>query len=122
VRKSREFHEKAPLWMRKFFKERNIIWRKPFLTDAPILIAMFGRKTASYFVQSIWLSIGYLILALEERGLASLTYTPSKVRWINELLKSTKGVYSSNHNTCRKIFREERNEGKIRPKRDTVFQ
>lgn len=89
-RYEREFHERAPLWMRKFFNERNITWRKPFLTDAPILIVVFGRKTAPYFVQSVWLSIGYLLLALEERGLASLTYTPPRVSWVNELLKVPK--------------------------------
>lgn len=47
---------------------------------------MFGRKTEPYWIQSTWIAIGYAILALEERGLASLTYTPPKVRWANELL------------------------------------
>ncbi|GEM_PF-2431003 len=32
------------------------------------------------------LSIGYLLLALEEAGLAPLTYTPPRVDWANELL------------------------------------
>ncbi len=39
-----------------------------------------------YSVQSTWLSIGYLLLALEEEGLSSLTYTPPNPREIGKLL------------------------------------
>lgn len=39
-----------------------------------------------YYIQSIWIAIGYLLLALEEKGLAPVTYTLSKVRWFNEFL------------------------------------
>jgi len=81
----REFHEKAPEWMKEWFKERNITWRKPFLEDAPVLLLVFSDGNAPYNVQSTWLAIGYILLALEERGLSTVTYTPSKVHWFNDL-------------------------------------
>lgn len=85
-RVEREFHENPPDSIKNFLLKKGITWRKKFLTDAPVLILVFGRKTAPYWVQSVWLSIGYMILALEEKGLASLTYTPSKTDWANEVL------------------------------------
>ena len=82
----RRFHKNPPQSIRRFLLEKGITWRKPFLTDAYALILVFGRKTAPYWIQSVWLSIGYLILALEEVGLASLTYTPSDTSWVHEEL------------------------------------
>ncbi|MCD6488840.1 MAG: hypothetical protein J7K21_06430 [Desulfurococcales archaeon] len=65
---------------------------------------MVFRKTKEpYWVQSVWLAIGYLLLALEEKGLASLTYTPPKVKWANKLLNVPGGIYASGNNTCRQI-------------------
>ena len=86
----KEFHSKAPEWLREWFREIGITWRKPFLENAPILLLVFSDGTAPYNVQSTWLAIGYILLALEERGLATVTYTPSKVRWFNELFKIDK--------------------------------
>ena len=82
----RGFHSRAPEWMKKWLREKGITWRKEFLTQAPVLIMVFGKIGEPYWVQSVWLAIGYMLLALEEKGLASLTYTPSKVEWANELL------------------------------------
>ncbi len=82
----REFHGKAPGWMKEWFRKRGIDWRKPFLEEAPALIFVFGRRTEPYWVQSVWIAVGYMLLALEERGLATVTYTPSKVGWANQLL------------------------------------
>jgi len=80
------FHEKAPTWMKKWLSEKGITWRKEFLTTAPLLILVFGKRNEPYWVQSVWLAIGYMLLALEEKGLASLTYTPPRVDWANRLL------------------------------------
>ena len=55
----------------------DITWEKPFLTDAPILLAVFSNQEMPYASESTWLAIGYIILALEERLLSTLTYTPS---------------------------------------------
>jgi len=75
----RRFHEGrgVPEWFRAWLEERGITWEKRFLTDAPVLIAVASDRRAPYSRESTWLAIGYLLLALEERGLASLTYTPS---------------------------------------------
>jgi len=82
----KEFHERIPEWMKLWLREKGISWRKEFLTKAPALIMVFGKTREPYWVQSVWLAIGYLLLVLEEEGLASLTYTPPKVKWANELL------------------------------------
>jgi len=46
-----------------------------------------------YYIQSTWIAIGYLLLALEQKGLATVTYTPSKVRWFNEFLGIPKNIF-----------------------------
>jgi len=67
-------------------RKRDYIEERVPNTKAPVLIMVFGRAGEPYWVQSVWLAIGYMLLALEEKGLASLTYTPSKVYWANKLL------------------------------------
>jgi len=62
--------------LREWLEERGFTWRKPFLTEAPILVAVFAESGKPYAVQSVWLAVGYMLLALEEKGLSSLTYTP----------------------------------------------
>ena len=69
---------------------------KPFLETAPYLIAIFaerygllpdGRRVKNYYVQeSVGIATGMLITALHHAGLASLTHTPSPMRFLNELL------------------------------------
>lgn len=82
----REFHEKAPEWMKRWFREKGITWMKQFLEEAPVLVLVFGRRTEPYWVQSVWIAVGYVLLALEEQGLSTVTYTPPKTGWANELL------------------------------------
>lgn len=76
----------VPDWFRKWVFERGISWKKPFLTDAPYLLIVLSNKKAPYSKESTWLAIGYLLLALEERGLSSLTYTPSEVKEVLRVL------------------------------------
>lgn len=69
---------------------------KPFLETAPYLIAVFlqkfarladGRKLKHYYpAESTGLATGMLITALHEAGLATLTHTPSPMRFLNEIL------------------------------------
>jgi iodotyrosine deiodinase len=69
---------------------------KPFLEDAPYLIAILsqpyhldehGARVSHYYVtQSVGIATGILIAALHHAGLAMLTYTPSSMRFLNELL------------------------------------
>lgn len=71
-------------------------WQKPFLEEAPCLIVVFkriyetvdGGKHNNYYVaESVGLATGFLITAIHNAGLASLTYTPSPMNFLSELLK-----------------------------------
>ncbi len=69
---------------------------KPFLETAPYLIAVFvrsyelderGRKVKHYYAtESVGLATGLLVAAVHHAGLASLTHTPSPMRFLNEIL------------------------------------
>jgi len=72
----RRFYEKVRGELGEWLAKRGFTWEKPFLTEAPYLVAVFAELGKPYAVQSVWLAVGYMLLALEEAGLASLTYTP----------------------------------------------
>lgn len=69
---------------------------KPFLETAPYLIAVFlqkfaelpdGRKVKHYYpAESTGLAVGMLITALHTAGLATLTHTPSPMKFLNQIL------------------------------------
>jgi nitroreductase len=73
---------------------------KPFLTKAPYLLAVFGKaygldpdgeRVAHYYVkESVGLATGILITALHHAGLSTLTYTPSPMGFLNEILERPK--------------------------------
>lgn len=85
-REERLFHEMAPDFFKEWLKKRKITWKKKFLTDAPYLILVFSDMKCPYAIQSTWLSIGYLLLALEEKSLSSLTYTPPEPSKLGKIL------------------------------------
>ncbi len=72
---------------------------KPFLEDAPVLIAIFaqkygvhkagpreGEKFSHYYVpESVGIAAGFLIAALHHAGLATLTHTPNPMAFLNRL-------------------------------------
>ena len=68
---------------------------KPFLDEAPLLIAIFaqkfgvkpdGSRFSHYYVpESVGIASGFLIAALHHAGLATLTHTPSPMGFLNEL-------------------------------------
>ncbi|MBT8038667.1 MAG: nitroreductase family protein [Xanthomonadales bacterium] len=70
--------------------------RKPFLETAPWLIVVFlrkfsyddqGRKLKNYYTaESVGIACGFLITALHQAGLATLTHTPSPMKFLNEVL------------------------------------
>ncbi len=76
-------------------------WHKPHLTDAPYLIVCFrldyGLETDAegnevrvkhyYPGESMGISVGMLITALHNAGLATLTHTPSPMKFLNEILE-----------------------------------
>jgi len=73
----KRFHDSAEASLKGWFRSKNITWEKPFLTEAPMLLAVFSDQKMPYATESTWIAIGYIILALEERSLSTLTYTPS---------------------------------------------
>ncbi len=81
-----KFHREAPEWLRNWLKDHNITLEKRFLTDAPFLIVVVALKTMPYWLESTWISIAYMILTIEEKGLSSLTYTPGETAFLNPLL------------------------------------
>ena len=84
----REFHSKTRGDLGTWLKEKGFKPEKPFLSEAPYLIIVFGHTKAPYWLQSTWIAIGYLLLALEELGLGSVTYTPPNPKTIEELLRA----------------------------------
>lgn len=70
---------------------------KPFLESAPALIAIFqqskttdeqGQEAKTYYPkESVGLATGFLIAALHNAGLATLTHTPSPMSFLNEILE-----------------------------------
>lgn len=93
----REFYERrAPQEWKDALAPLGTDSEKPFLEDAPYLIAIFGQKNTlmddgtsvkNYYVpESVSIATGFLIAALHMAGLASLTHTPSPMGFLNELL------------------------------------
>lgn len=68
---------------------------KPFLETAPWLIVIFaqrwgfdaqGRKIKHYYVpESVGIATGFLIAALHDAGLATLTHTPAPMNFLNAI-------------------------------------
>lgn len=82
----KNFHKKAPLWLKNWLKNNKISYSKPFLIEAPYLIVVISNKKFPYFKESTWIAIGYMLLAIEEIGLATLTYTPSNTEILKRIL------------------------------------
>ena len=93
----REFyeHRASPEWLAAL-EPLGTDSSKPFLETAPYLIAVFlqkygrlddGRKVKHYYpTESTGLATGILITALHRAGLATLTHTPSPMKFLNEIL------------------------------------
>lgn len=66
-------------------------WHKPFLETAPVVIVVFevhqGPNTPKpyYVKESVGIAVGLLIAALHQAGLATLTHTPSPMRFLNRI-------------------------------------
>ena len=72
-------------------------WKKPFLETAPFLIIIFsqvfeknadGENRKNYYVnESVGIAAGFLLTALHNAGLATLTHTPSPMNFLAKILK-----------------------------------
>ena len=78
-------------------------WHKEFLEIAPYLIVVFRvdygldgaalddgtlvKRKHYYVVESVGIAVGMLLAALHNAGLATLTHTPSPMKFLREILK-----------------------------------
>jgi nitroreductase len=103
----KQIRQEAEKAEREFYSKKSSKWvedlgplgtneNKPFLEAAPYLIVIFaqrysffpdGTKRNHYYVkESVGISTGLLISALHHAGLTCLTYTPSKMDFLNRAL------------------------------------
>lgn len=93
----REFYqERAPAEWLAALEPLGTDQNKPFLQDAPYLIAVFaqrygtdgaGERIKHYYVtESVGIATGMLITGLHHSGLATLTHTPSPMEFLNDIL------------------------------------
>ncbi|MEO0367946.1 MAG: nitroreductase family protein [Pseudomonadota bacterium] len=90
------YHGRAPQSWLDDLKVFETNESKPFLETAPYLIAVFlqrntidadGIKHKNYYMpESVGIATGMLITALHQAGLATLTHTPSPMKFLNEIL------------------------------------
>ena len=73
----RRIHRDVDEPLRSWMQERRITDDKPFLEQAPVLIAVFFEPRSPYAVPSVWIAIAFMLLQIEEEDLSSLPYTPS---------------------------------------------
>ncbi len=97
----REFYERlAPQEWLDALAPLGTDSNKPFLEIAPYLIVIFSKATDVlddgsvvknyYSTESTGIATGMLITALHEAGLATLTHTPSPMKFLNQILDRPK--------------------------------
>lgn len=72
-------------------------WQKPHLEEAPYLIVVFrqayglaadGSRIKHYYVdESVGIAVGLLLASLHQAGVATLTHTPSPMKFLQEILQ-----------------------------------
>ena len=76
----RRHHERVEGNIRDWYAANAITSEKPFLEQAPVLIATFFDPRAPYAIPSVWTAIAHMLLQATEEGLYTLPYTPSGAR------------------------------------------
>lgn len=89
------YHGRMPDEWLEALKPLGTNWDKPFLETAPWLIIVFKRsyefgehkkKLANYYVsESVGIACGFLLAAIHNAGLASLTHTPSPMNFLAKI-------------------------------------
>ena len=96
-KEEREFYQgRAPYEWLRVLEPLGTDENKPFLEIAPYLIVVFLKKTTTdesgivhknyYPTESVGIATGILITALHLSGLATLTHTPSPMKFLNKIL------------------------------------
>jgi len=88
----RVFYKKSDQEFKEFMKEKDISLKKDFLITAPYIVAIFGEKDKAYWLESTWLSIAYIILAAENEGISTLTYTPANFDFLKDIIKTPENL------------------------------
>jgi len=92
-------HRMPPAWLAAL-APLGTDWHKPFLEIAPALVAAFrkdyevvnGERLNSYYAgESIGIACGFLIAAIHNAGLVTLTHTPSPMNFLGEILGAVPG-------------------------------
>lgn len=91
------YHNRAPKDWLADLEQFETNEYKPFLEDAPILIAIFEEKYSLdlenskhknyYTKESVGIATGILITACHNAGLSTLTHTPSPMNFLNDILE-----------------------------------
>jgi len=100
-KEEREFYtRRAPQSWLEDLEQFGTDANKPFLEQAPYLIAIFLQKFSTdgennkqknyYMPESVGIATGILITALHWSGLATLTHTPSPMAFLNIILNRPK--------------------------------
>ena len=92
-------HRASEEWL-KALEPLGTDTHKEFLEKAPWLIVVFlkkftfdeqGKRHKNYYTsESVGISCGFLLCALHQAGLATLTHTPSPMKFLNKLLERPK--------------------------------
>lgn len=90
------YNERAPKEWLEALEPLGTDENKPFLEEAPYLIAIFsqtygiasnGQRIKNYYVkESVGIATGILITAIHNAGLVCLTHTPSPMGFLNKIL------------------------------------
>ncbi len=96
-KEEKEFYEhRAPDYWLQDLNQFGTDWHKPFLEIAPYLIVVFkqsydldksGKRKNYYVNESVGIASGFLLTALHNAGLATLTHTPSPMGFLEKILK-----------------------------------
>jgi iodotyrosine deiodinase len=95
------YEQRAPDDWLEVLRPLGTDWRKPFLELAPCLIVVFRidygvtheadgseRHIKHYYVtESVGIACGFLLAALHTAGLATLTHTPSPMKFLSAILQ-----------------------------------
>ena len=99
-KEEKEFYEhRAPDSWLEDLNQFKTDWHKQFLEEAPALIVVFRqsyrdlgstRKKNYYVSESVGIASGFLLAALHNSGLVTLTHTPSPMGFLEGILKRPK--------------------------------
>lgn len=86
------YDQRAPSEWLEALTPLGTTWEKAFLDEAPVLLVVFTVHAGEhepkpyYANESVGIAVGLLIACLHAAGLATLTHTPSPMRFLTEIL------------------------------------